>query len=259
MIKYISKILMSYGINVRIFIFAALGTAQYFINFILLMIKWSSRRDTNFGKFPSLFPCPSDRYFSAGSMNGHYFQQDLLVAQIIFKEKPNIHIDIGSRIDGFVAHIATFMKIIVVDVRDVKKNIENITFIKSDIRDFSIHHSNLYDSVSCLHALEHFGLARYGDKFNLDGHIEGIEALAAIIKPGGRVYISVPIGKSKIQFDAHRIFSHQHISDIIIGKFEIIYFYIIDDSGRISEFPGDHRYDSSGIKYGCGIYICKKM
>jgi hypothetical protein len=30
-------------------------------------------------------------------------------------------------------------------------------------------------SLSCLHAIEHFGLGRYGDPIDLDGHKKGIK------------------------------------------------------------------------------------
>jgi hypothetical protein len=48
---------------------------------------------------------------NAGSSQGHYFHQDLLVASMICKKNPIKHIDIGSRIDGFVAHVASFRPI----------------------------------------------------------------------------------------------------------------------------------------------------
>ena len=37
-----------------------------------------------------------------------YFHQDFVVARKIFERNPRLHIDVGSRVDGFVAHVATF-------------------------------------------------------------------------------------------------------------------------------------------------------
>ena len=48
---------------------------------------------------------------NAGTLNGEYFHQDLLVANLIFNHNPKRHIDIGSRIDGFVAHVASLEKL----------------------------------------------------------------------------------------------------------------------------------------------------
>ena len=70
----------------------------------------------------------------AGSASGHYFHQDLLVASFINKNNPVRHIDIGSRIDGFVAHVASFRKIDVMDVRELNNTGHiNISFIKADL------------------------------------------------------------------------------------------------------------------------------
>ena len=45
---------------------------------------------------------------NAGTTKYHYYHQDLLVTQFIHQKNPVRHIDIGSRIDGFVAHVASF-------------------------------------------------------------------------------------------------------------------------------------------------------
>lgn len=69
-----------------------------------------------------------DKYLKSGVMEGHYFHQDLYIAQKIFKNNPQKHIDIGSRIDGFVAHVATFRKIEIVDIRYQTSSVKNINF-----------------------------------------------------------------------------------------------------------------------------------
>jgi hypothetical protein len=44
---------------------------------------------------------------------------------------------------------------------------ENISFLKADL----MHKDNkkIIDSISCLHAIENFGLGRYGDKLYPNG------------------------------------------------------------------------------------------
>lgn len=51
-------------------------------------------------------PCLHDRYEEAGTTESEYFWQDLLVARMIHDAEPQKHVDIGSRVDGFVAHVA---------------------------------------------------------------------------------------------------------------------------------------------------------
>ena len=66
----------------------------------------------------------------------HYFLQDLYVAQQIFKNNPKNHLDIGSRIDGFVTHLASFRKVNVLDLRPINIEHENIRFINEDLLKF---------------------------------------------------------------------------------------------------------------------------
>lgn len=90
------------------------------------------------------FPCLHDWYKEAGATKGEYFWQDLYVAQMIFKNHPTRHVDIGSRIDGFVAHIASFREVEVFDIRPLKSSIPNVVFRQADLMNpsFSLSHSS---------------------------------------------------------------------------------------------------------------------
>jgi len=56
-----------------------------------------------------LYPILEDLGDEAGVASGHYFHQDLWAARKVFARRPVEHVDVGSRIDGFVAHLLTFM------------------------------------------------------------------------------------------------------------------------------------------------------
>ena len=73
-----------------------------------------------------IMPCLSDRYGEGGATKSEYFWQDLLVARLIYKSNPLRHVDIGSRFDGFVAHIASFRDCEVFDVRPITTKISGI-------------------------------------------------------------------------------------------------------------------------------------
>lgn len=45
-----------------------------------------------------------DRFGKAGEA-GHYFWQDVWAARHLFLNRIKMHIDVGSRLDGFIAHI----------------------------------------------------------------------------------------------------------------------------------------------------------
>jgi hypothetical protein len=167
-----------------------------------------------------LTPCLDDRYAEGGSANNEYFWQDLLVAQQIFRHKPFKHVDVGSRIDGFVAHVASFRPLEVFDIRPLNSNIPGVVFKQADL--MSIESVNALcagvdgycDSLSCLHAIEHFGLGRYGDPIDPFGYKKGIKNLSKLLQPGGRLYLSTPIGIERVEFNANWIFNPNTILNV---------------------------------------------
>lgn len=154
----------------------------------------------------SLRPCLHDWYEEGGTASSEYFLQDLYVARKIFEASPVRHVDIGSRIDGFVAHVAAFREIEVFDIRPVTPSIPGVVFSQADLMNPVNLKIAYCDSLSCLHALEHFGLGRYGDPLDAQGYVDGLLNMAAVLGPGGVFYLSVPVGQERVEFNAHRIF-----------------------------------------------------
>jgi hypothetical protein len=87
--------------------------------------------DTDF-PFGKPYPIMNEKHSESGTASGQYFWQDLLVAQRIYINNPQKHIDVGSRVDGFVAHVASYREINEVDIRPLKSNIKNVAFIQQD-------------------------------------------------------------------------------------------------------------------------------
>ena len=179
------------------------------------------------------YPCPADRYEPGGVASGAYFHQDLHVAQLIAKAAPTKHVDVGSRFDGFVTHVASYRQIEVLDIRPLLSTAENVSFIQRDIMRVDEEYDDYTDSLSCLHALEHFGLGRYGDVIDYDGHLKGWANLTRMVKRSGRLYFSVPVSEHpRVEFDAHRVFSLPYLMEILIrDDFEVLSFAFVDDNG----------------------------
>ena len=161
-----------------------------------------------------LLPCLHDWYEEGGTTSSEYFWQDLLIARMIFSARPEKHVDVGSRVDGFVAHVASFRKIEVFDVRPITALIPGVTFKQVDLMTSDGGVTNYCDSLSCLHALEHFGLGRYGDRIDPKGYESGINNMARILRLGGVLYLSVPVGVERVEFNAHRVFDPNTIVDV---------------------------------------------
>lgn len=142
-----------------------------------------------------------------GGSHGEYFWQDLWVAKKIIETAPQRHVDVGSRLDGFIAHLACVRDVDVLDIRPTYITVERIHFHQVDIFDLPKKWEAVADCVTCLHTIEHFGLGRYGDPINAEGWKLGLENLKKILKPGGTLWLSTPIGQERVCFNAHRIFS----------------------------------------------------
>ena len=117
-----------FGFDFFVFKRSFFGLGFYFKDF--LSLKKQSDKTFPFGK---KYPVLNERFSFSGKTKGHYFNQDLYVAKKVFLSSPKKHVDVGSRIDGFVAHVAVFRKIEVFDVRPLESSFENISFSRLDL------------------------------------------------------------------------------------------------------------------------------
>lgn len=199
---------------------------------------------------------------SAGVASGHYFHQDLYVARRIFELKPRRHIDVGSRIDGFVAHVAAFRPIEVLDIRPIRAEIPNVTFRQANLMDTPNDLVNATDSLSSLHAIEHFGLGRYGDPLDPLGHARAIQSLAKILEPGGTLHLSFPIGPARVDFNAQRVLSLRVALDLFRPIFSVYRFAYVGDDGALvvdATLDAVAVESNAGCTFGCGIFELRKL
>jgi len=261
--KLVGGGLRLFGLDLRQTCRAIRGLPCYFKN-LFEFWRQAGRTPQDF-PFGVPVPCLTDRFEKSGVASGPYFHQDLLAASRIFENKPEKHVDVGSSVSGFVAHVASFRKIEVFDVRDLgdTSDIANILFERWDILDPEFNLTDYCDSLSCLHVLEHFGLGRYGDRVDVDGHRTGLKKLHQLLRRGGKLYLSVPIGPQRVEFDGHRVFSVRYLLGLLEGKFKVDFFSYVDDEGHLHRNIGleDSRRvdDNFSCRLGCGIFELTKI
>jgi hypothetical protein len=215
----------------------------------------------------SLYPCLQDKHEESGSINSEYFWQDLIVSNWVFKANPIKHVDIGSRVDGFVAHVASFREIEVIDVRPIKSVIPNIIFRQGNMMDVNFLHNNrelhidYCDSLSCLHTIEHFGLGRYGDPIDAHGYKKGLVNMTSLVKKGGLFYLSTPIGKERVEFNANWVFSPNSIIYVVESQGFVLNEFHIYNNGIISKIDFNIQVFEklSNEYYNLGIFVFKKI
>jgi hypothetical protein len=195
-----------FGLDVRRVLLSLRGIPQFVRDLVRFNRGYAGRL--------TLMPYLHDRYEEAGATTSEYFWQDLLVARWVHEQNPARHVDIGSRVDGFVAHVASFRNIEVIDVRPIASRVPGVLFRQADVMQPATVDPSLAescDSLSCLHALEHFGLGRYGDPIDPDGYRKGVANMARLLKPGGTLYLSTPIGRERVEFNANWVFDPRSI------------------------------------------------
>ncbi len=203
-----------------------------------------------------LEPRLSDRFENAGVASGHYFHQDLWAARKIFLARPAHHLDVGSRVDGFIAHLLTFMPVEVIDIRPLKSSVVGLSFTQDDAGALARIPDGSVTSISSLHAVEHFGLGRYGDPVDPQAPFQAMRALERVLAPGGTLYFSVPIGIERVCFTAHRIFSPR----TILGEFSalrLVSFSAVGDAGELDPDCPPDRYAQA--RYACGLFEFTKV
>lgn len=205
------------------------------------------------------YPIIADKFKLAGSVR-EYFWQDLWAARKIYKAAPEKHYDIGSRVDGFIAHLLTFRdNINLIDIRPLDRPVDGLNFVQADATNLDGIEDNSIESLSALCSLEHFGLGRYGDPIDPEACFKAFESICKKMKIGGEIYLSVPVGWEHVEFNAHRVF----FASTIVKEFsccELVEFSwtaggYIEYNVEIDKFDQDKSFGSAGV----GLFHLRKI
>ncbi len=196
---------------------------------------------------------------TSGGLGGYFFQ-DQWVARWIYEAAPRRHVDVGSRLDGFIGSLSVFREVEVIDIRPQPQPVRNVTFHQLDLmQPLPPEWTDCTDSLSCLHTIEHFGLGRYGDPLDASGHLKGVEQLKKMVTPGGMFYLSTQIGPERIEFNAHRVFAPETLIGWFADGWEIERCAVVDDSNQLSESLGDTAVAAFTGHLGVGIVAARRL
>ncbi len=207
-------------------------------------------------------PMIYDKFEQAGTIDPHYYLQDIYIAKKIAKTNVKNHFDIGSRVDGFISHLLCFdIDVTIIDIRPLPQTVSGMKFIESNATELSQIADNSISSISALHSIEHFGLGRYGDPIDPDGWKKALYAMQRVLANNGKLYVSVPISNNNIvYFNSHRIFSPKTIIESF-NELTLVEFSYIQDF-KISTLTGNNIVkDLENINFtssDCGMFIFEK-
>lgn len=224
----------------------ALRALPWFLQSRAAYARESTERIPLLDTFPMLF----ERSTPAGAAQGHYFHQDLWAARRVHDSGVHEHVDVGSRVDGFVAHCASFTRVVYIDVRPLGVDVDNVhsrvgTVVSLPFADQSV------ESLSCLHVAEHVGLGRYGDPIDPDGAFKAMRELARVLAPRGNLYFGIPIGRERVCFNAHRVFFPRTVR-AAFAELELVDFQAVDDAGALHKTTTLDDWDLA--EYACGLF-----
>jgi SAM-dependent methyltransferase len=196
-----------------------------------------------------------DTFFKVGDrlptspFDAHYLHQDTWAAQRIAEQRPGRHVDVASRVE-LPCFLTALMPVTYVDIRPLEANIEGLESIKGSVLEMPYPDRSL-ESVSCLHVTEHIGLGRYGDPLDPQGSRKAMAELQRVIAPGGHLYFSMPVGRPRVCFNAHRVHDPREIVTLF-DELDLVEFAGVDDEQAFRR----HRTpdELAGQSYACGMY-----
>jgi predicted SAM-dependent methyltransferase len=206
-------------------------------------------------KIQDVYPCLTDST-SKTWFDRHYVYHTAWAARKLIENQPKEHVDISSSL-YFSAIVSSMIPVHFFDYRPVDLILPNLESGIADLTALEFDDSSV-DSLSCMHVVEHIGMGRYGDPIDYDGDRQAMSELQRVLRSLGRLLLVVPIGRSRIEFNAHRIYSYHQVINAF-DKCRLIEFsLILDDEagGGIVEHATEQLADSQ--RYGCGLFVFQK-
>lgn len=199
------------------------------------------------------YPCLSD-WVAATPFDPHYFFQSAWLSRQLRDRPPAArHVDIGSDV-RMIASLSAFVPIDFVDFRPLQVSLPDLRCLAGNITSLDYPDGAL-DSVSSLHVVEHIGLGRYGDPLNAQGSEQALAELARVVAPGGRLYVSVPVGRETVCFNAHRVFNPDTIVRAV-APLRLVSFALVTDGGEF--LASATAATAQQQSYGCGMFVFER-
>jgi len=225
----------------------------YFPRFFVHYFRYTITEGAEKKSVLDMRPCLGD-WTNYTPFDAHYFYQGAWLARRVSTKKEAKHVDIGSSVLT-LSVLSAQIEVIFVDYRPIKTNLSGLVSISGDILNLPFEGGSV-DSLSCLHVIEHIGLGRYGDPLNPRGSVEAAVELQRVMSQGGNLFLSLPVGRERVCFNAHRVHSPNTVLNLF-SQMKLVDFSYVNDTG---EYYEDRSLDEAGqFEYGCGLFHFQKV
>jgi hypothetical protein len=201
-------------------------------------------------------PC-LDEDTDISGFDTHYLYHVAWALRKIFKYAPERHTDISSAVN-FSACLSALIPTTFIDYRPADIKLSNLDCAKGDLSDTSSWEAEKFESVSCMHVVEHIGLGRYGDNLDVMDDLKAMATLKKIVKAGGKLYFVVPTGRPAVFFNAHRVYLASKIIEYFSDQFTLDEFYFIPGPQNQAPLTNCSFEYTLQFMYGCGCFEFSK-
>ena len=108
-------------------------------------------------------------------------------------------------------------------------------------------------SLSCMHVVEHVGLGRYGDPLDPCGDIKACRELSRVLEVGGSLLFVVPVGRPRVCFNAHRIYSVEMVR-ALFPTLKLAEWALLTDNESQGLVDDPTEALANAQSYGCGCF-----
>jgi SAM-dependent methyltransferase len=201
------------------------------------------------------YPCLDEKTPKMG-YEPHYTYHCAWACRVLVSTSPRFHVDISSSLQ-FAAMASAWVPVHHMDFRRPDIVLSGLKTSTGSLLNLPLQ-SNSVASLSCMHVVEHVGLGRYGDPLNVWGDQQAANELSRVLAPGGNLLIVVPLGRPRINFNAHRVYSYEQALGLF-SELQLKQFALIPDNFE-SGMIVDARPDVvNSQEWGCGCFVLTKV
>ena len=151
-------------------------------------------------------------------------------------------------------------EVVGIDADTLPYGIPGLTFHQGDFLELSLDEAR-FDIVVLCSVVEHIGLrGRYQQKDVPDGDLQAMRKVARLLKSGGILILTIPVGADLVFKPWHRIYGRERLPHLLDGFFVLCNRFFVKLPGDLWRQTDEHeavRFDGKGLSYALGQYVLR--